>query len=142
MTFIYALVSGELILYVGQTNRSLTTRAYSHRSKSNRTGSKYIPDYIDWMIKLLEECDSSVRYIREQFYYDNLKPLYNIVRPFNGLTQNERVKEYQQTDKYQQKKETYEFKKYNREAQRKWREKQKNESTDKAALIYRAWLRG
>ena len=117
---------GELVLYVGHTVRTLRRRAYEHRcKKSNTTYSRFIPDDIDWDIVLLEECTTEMAIMREQYYYDSLKPLYNKCRPYNGLTQIERVKEYQQTYAYRQKIKTEEYKRYNREAQRKFKEKKK-----------------
>jgi len=126
MAYIYALMWGELVLYVGHTVQTLRQRANRHRcKKDNRCYSRFIPDDIDWDIVLLEECTTEMALMREQYYYDSLKPLYNKCRPYNGLTQNERVKEYQQTDAYRQKIKTEEYKRYNREAQRKFKEKKK-----------------
>jgi|688.fasta_scaffold1308303_2 hypothetical protein len=87
---IYALMWGELVLYVGKTKRKLNERASMHRSTCNTTRSKYIPDYINWEIKLLEECSDEQSVIREQYYYDKLMPLYNSHRP--GQTLNEAKK--------------------------------------------------
>jgi predicted GIY-YIG superfamily endonuclease len=118
MTHIYALVSGQLILYVGSTNR-LKKREHWHRhSKYNYTTSRYIPDYIDWTMKLLETVPDEQRTIKEQLYYDTLKPLYNRYRP--GQTQSERDastarKEYQkkrgQTEQYKLYQKEYRLKK-------------------------------
>ena len=95
MKYIYALVSGELILYVGQTTR-LKTREKMHRSiRYNNCGSKYIPDYIDWKLIKLEEVADDIVNIRERYYYDTLKPLYNRNRPNNDLVDMEKkVAEY------------------------------------------------
>ena len=49
--------------------------------------TKHIPDYIDWTIKLLEEVSEDQETIKEQYYYDLLKPLYNAYRP--GQTMKE-----------------------------------------------------
>jgi len=81
MVGIYELVSGQLCLYVGQTVQTLKERGSKHRVKSNDTHSRYIPDYIDWEIKLIEECDEAVATAREQYWYDTKKPLYNYQRP-------------------------------------------------------------
>jgi hypothetical protein len=81
MTHIYALVSGQLVLYVGKTIRTLKRRETQHRSKGNNTYSRYIPDYIDWTIKLLETVPNDQARIKEQYYYDTLKPLYNQYKP-------------------------------------------------------------
>jgi hypothetical protein len=78
---IYALVWGDLILYVGQTNASLKQRAASHRCPSNTACSKYIPDYMDWEIALVDEVPDDEATQWEQYYYDELMPLYNKYRP-------------------------------------------------------------
>ena len=81
--YIYALVSGQLILYVGKS-KYLKLREEYHRSKKyNDCGSKDIPDYIDWEIKKLEKVTENIANIRERYYYDTLKPLYNINKPSN-----------------------------------------------------------
>ena len=90
--FIYGLYSGQLVLYVGKTNVSLKSREANHRTPSNKTSSRYIPPYIDWEIKLIEECKESDGALREQYWYDTLKPLYNRCRP--GQTDQE----YYQTE--------------------------------------------
>jgi hypothetical protein len=96
MTRIYALMWGQLVLYVGQTRNTLKQRQTEHRSKGNRCYSKYIPDDIDWEIKLLEECEDDIAIMREQYYYDTLKPFYNKKRP--GQTQKESQRKHQQTE--------------------------------------------
>jgi len=80
MVFIYALMSGQLVLYIGQT-KDMKTRELYHRSKHNKCSSCDIPTYIDWQIKRIEECEADQRFIREQYWYDTLKPLYNKIRP-------------------------------------------------------------
>jgi hypothetical protein len=84
---IYSLVSGQLILYVGKTKRSLQERENEHRHNNNDCSTRHIPSYIDWHIKLLEECNHNNSVSREQYYYDILKPLYNEKRP--GQTRKE-----------------------------------------------------
>lgn len=86
MKFIYALVSGQLILYVGQTN-NMVNRERQHRHKQPTCTSKNIPDYIDWEMKLLEQCDDNNATMRERYFYDTLKPLYNKCIP--GRTNRE-----------------------------------------------------
>ena len=78
MVKIYALVSGQLILYVGKTIQPLNDRKIKHKyKKTNTSGSKHIPDYIDWTITLLEEVPDEQGAIKEQYYIDTLKPFYN-----------------------------------------------------------------
>jgi hypothetical protein len=96
MAKIYELVSGQLCLYVGKTVQTLQRRVNDHRCKSNTTFSKHIPDYTDWDIKLIEECDDALATKREQYWYDTKKPLYNYKRP--GQTQKESEKLYKQTE--------------------------------------------
>ena len=81
--YIYALVSGQLILYVGKS-KNLKLREEYHRSKKyNDCGSKDIPDYIDWEMIKLESVTEDIANIKERYYYDTLKPLYNINKPSN-----------------------------------------------------------
>lgn len=92
MTHIYALVSGQLILYVGKTVRTLKEREQKHRNNGNNTNSKYIPDYIDWTIRLLETVPDDQAVRKEQQYYDTLKPLYNRCRPGQSRGEYEQSK--------------------------------------------------
>ena len=79
--YIYALVSGELILYVGKS-KYLKLREKFHRSKRyNDCGSREIPDYIDWKMIKLEKVTEDIANIRERYYYDTLNPLYNKNKP-------------------------------------------------------------
>ena len=80
MTFIYALMAGKLVLYVGHT-KNLKQRRSQHKCKSSGTGSVDIPDYMEWDIVLLEECEHEGRIKREAYWYDILMPFYNLVRP-------------------------------------------------------------
>jgi len=102
MTLIYALKAGELVLYVGRTTRPLSERARGHRSVGNDATSKYIPDWIDWEMVLLEECADDMGIVREQYYYDSLKPWYNRCRP--GQTD----REFRQTEEQKLRIATYE----------------------------------
>jgi len=86
MVFIYALVCEGLVLYVGRTV-NMADRERGHRCVGNDTGSRHIPYWIEWEMKLLEEAPDDQGVFREQHYYDTLKPLYNINRP--GQTDKE-----------------------------------------------------
>lgn len=96
MARIYALKAGDLVLYVGRTIQTLSIRASHHHSPTNDCTSRYIPDWIEWEIVLLEECADDLGVTREQFYYDTLKPLYNKCRP--GQTYNEWRQIYDKTE--------------------------------------------
>jgi hypothetical protein len=97
MVKIYALVSGKLVLYVGKTMQTLKQREREHKHKNNSASSRHIPDYIDWTIKLLEEVADDQGIIKEQYYYDMLKPLFNTYRPGNIQ------KQLRDSDSYRQK---------------------------------------
>jgi hypothetical protein len=60
---------------------TLKEREQYHRYKSNASGSKDIPKNCEWRIVLIEECAIDMKIVREQFYYDKLKPLYNLRNP-------------------------------------------------------------
>ena len=100
---IYALCSGQLILYVGQTRVSLKIRERKHRCKNNETSSRHIP-YDDWAMELLEVCPNSTKDYatsRERYYYELLKPFYNEFVPGRSLA------EYYQTPECKTKKAAY-----------------------------------
>ena len=83
MGFIYGLYDGEIILYVGQSRneKTLKRREAAHRMRYGECGSSFIPDDIEWVLKVLEICDESELLKREAYYIDILKPLYNIKKP-------------------------------------------------------------
>ena len=93
MAIVYALMSGQLCLYVGSTIQSLKKREYKHTYRTD------IPDYIEWTMVTLEECSDNIKRVREQFYYDTMHPLYNKVRPYNNMSHIDRVKDYQSRNK-------------------------------------------
>jgi hypothetical protein len=95
MVLIYALVSGEEVLYVGQTIQTLQERASGHKKVSNTCGSKNIPPDIQWEIKLLEECAENAA-ARERHYIETLTPPYNERIP--GRTKSEYAQMYKHTE--------------------------------------------
>jgi len=100
MVYIYALMSGQLVLYVGKTKR-LKRREWQHRKRYSQC-SKYIPDYMEWTMKVLEETTEALGTTREQYFYDTLDPLYNHKRP--GQTKEE----YQKTEVFKEYQRAYE----------------------------------
>jgi hypothetical protein len=116
MTRIYALVSGQLVLYVGQTRQTLKRREYEHRRTRNTACSKHIPKDMEWEMKILEECEDDIATMREQYYYDTLKPFYNNNRP--GQTPKESKRKYLQTEA---------GKEYKRKKNKRYRAKKKAE---------------
>ena len=96
MAAIYALVSGELVWYVGSTT-NLAKRKHNHKKKYARgIGSDLIPSEFEWELKVLEKCSMEDRYMREQYHYDTLMPLLNQQRP--GQTANERARALYHSD--------------------------------------------
>ena len=93
MVFIYALMSGQLVLYVGKT-LTPRVRERKHRSPCNDCSSKDIPGFIEWEMKILEDCADCVSRERETHYYDTLKPLYNRNRPLPALSRYDYGKQY------------------------------------------------
>ena len=96
MASVYALMDEGLVLYVGSTIQILKERKWVHRSKGNDCSSRHIPKDCEWVMTLLESCSVEEMIMREQYYYDTLKPLYNERRP--GQT----WKEYKQSDAYKE----------------------------------------
>ena len=76
-------------------------------------------------MKLLEDCSTELSKLREQYWMDELKPLYNEMKAFNPLSKNERVRAYQATDAYKKLMNTEEFKARTRKARIKHRAKKR-----------------
>lgn len=121
--FIYGLYAGQLVLYIGKTTGSLKRRKRDHRSKGNTASSKHIPPYIDWELRLIEECEVAQGTLREQYWFDILKPLYNMQRP--GQTQKESQRKYAQTEARKESQRKYYQTEAYREARRKYYQKKK-----------------
>jgi len=97
MAKIYALMDGQLVLYVGSTN-DMQERLYNHRSINNDTTSRHIPKDCDWEMILLEECEDSDKIRRERHYIETLNPLYNLQIPGRSRAEyakTEKAKKYQ-----------------------------------------------
>ena len=110
MVRVYALVEGQLVLYVGKTGMDLKRREMYHRAKCNTSHSRYIPEHCEWEMVEIGEYPDEEGVLWEQFWYDTLDPLYNSQRP--GQTSAE----YVQTEK---------VKKSQAEASRRYRLKKK-----------------
>lgn len=93
-------MSGQLVLYVGQTRKTLARRASNHRAPTNTCGSKNIPRYIEWNIKLLEECEETHASDWERFYIEMYMPPYNQIIPG-------RFQEYKESDAYREHRKKY-----------------------------------
>tara|TARA_R110000803_G_C11693909_1_gene284436 strand:- start:54 stop:422 length:369 start_codon:yes stop_codon:yes gene_type:complete len=63
-------------IYVGSTERKLNLRLSEHKShaksEKTRSCSSELINFNNCYIELIEECDSSMRIEREQYYLDNL----------------------------------------------------------------------
>ena len=95
MVRIYALMEGDLVLYVGKTTMSLKQRAASHRCPNNTASSRHIPKDSEWEIVLVDEVPDEEETEWERYYYETLDPLYNAYMP--GRTQEE----WQKTNNFQ-----------------------------------------
>lgn len=89
--FIYMLQNEGLILYVGRTT-DFKRRYREHCYRRDSCGSREIPTDMPWTMALLEECEDVLGASREQYFFDTLKPLYNVRRP--GQTQKEYQHKY------------------------------------------------
>jgi predicted GIY-YIG superfamily endonuclease len=108
---IYALMTGDLVLYIGSTTQSLAARAATHRCGHNTCTSKYIPKDCEWEIVLLDTVPDNERAQWERHYYDTLNPLYNERVPGRSqkewvTTNTDHFKAYQR-EYYQRNKEAY-----------------------------------
>ena len=73
MTRIYKIVDNTNgNIYVGSTDQKLHRRMVGHKSPCNKCSSKQIIDDNDYEVILIEECESSIRNEREQYWMDNL----------------------------------------------------------------------
>jgi len=99
MPIVYALMEGQLVLYIGSTTQILKDRANQHRTKNNESASRYIPEHSKWVITILEDCTIERRLEREQYWIDILNPLYNMKDAIPKKTPLQRVKEYQARNK-------------------------------------------
>jgi len=73
---------------VGHTN-DIKRREFQHRYKLiSGIGSTQIPEYMEWEFEVLEKCEESNKRERERYWWDQLKPLYNLKCPL--LTPEER----------------------------------------------------
>jgi predicted GIY-YIG superfamily endonuclease len=96
---IYALKSGQLVLYVGKTGNVKIRKSAHKTHKSKSCGSSDIPKDLEWTLEILEECSDASATCREQYYYDVLNPLFNRCRPgytpvynsFEGYMINQRT---------------------------------------------------
>ena len=74
---IYAIMSDQLVLYVGKTTMTLRKRSFQHRAPNNKAGTRHIPKDQPWTMVELEICNSETVHEREGFWINKLKPLYN-----------------------------------------------------------------
>ena len=111
MAVVYSLETDGLVWYVGSTTCP-TRRERDHLHKRDKgIGASLIPLDYEWKFKVLEECDREVMRERERHWYERLLPLYNKNVPNRS------------------------HKEARREADRKWREA--NRDTKREAL--RKW---
>ena len=74
---IYAIMSDQLVLYIGKTTMTLRKRSFQHRAPNNKAGTRHIPKDQPWTMTELEVCDQSNIRARESYWINKLKPLYN-----------------------------------------------------------------
>ena len=88
---VYGLFDSDLCLYIGSTI-NFRSREKQHRTGSDASGSRNIPKYMQWEMRILEECATEERKYRERYYYDTYNPLYNQRNPH--FTHEEEVMAY------------------------------------------------
>ena len=97
MVRIYALMEGDLILYVGKTTMSLKAREACHRCPNNTASSRHIPKDSEWEIVLVDEVPDEEETEWERYYYDTLDPLYNAYMP--GRTKADSCKNWREQNR-------------------------------------------
>jgi len=83
-------------IYVGSTINYIE-RKYGHKNKK-KTSSKQIIDNDDYKFIVIEECDESLRFQREEFWINNLDTV-NIVRHPYSFNQKEYNKKWNANNK-------------------------------------------
>lgn len=125
MATIYSLETGGVVWYVGSTTDP-HRRQKAHRNKESKV-SKEIGEY-DIVFHVLEECEIERRFERERFYYETLRPLYNIQHP--GLSKNEVVSAWNARNSNRAREMRLDWAKNNpdkvKEIQRRYRERKKS----------------
>ena len=157
--YIYKLVCNDgscLEFYVGSTS-NIRNRKYQHKTKCNNSKDKeynkklyqIIRDnggWYNWRMVILEEMEEETTLLqsrmREEHYRLELEATLNMRHCGIGLTKEEYIKEYQQTDKYKEYKKEY-LKEYSQTenfkvSQKKYYEKNKEEILEKRRLKYLA----
>jgi excinuclease UvrABC nuclease subunit len=84
-------MDSDLVLYVGRAT-NMRNRLYKHRSAKSSSVANEFPDYIDWVMTQLEECDETNQREREQYWMNKLNPLYNKINSKCPMTHIEHVK--------------------------------------------------
>lgn len=82
MATIYSLETDGVVWYVGSTRQSPKQRFREHRCKKDSfAGSYQIPEDYEYTLKVLETCPEETRFERETYWFNALKPLFNIRHP-------------------------------------------------------------
>ena len=117
MARIYGLYTEQMCWYVGSTVQTLNQRENEHRNvKYSKCSSIYIPNEYEWEIRLIEECSILNKRMREQCYYDLLKPLYNTRRPIQLTKEQRRDKLMRNKEQIKKQKQEY-YQKNKKESQ-------------------------
>ena len=132
MATIYSLQTDGLIWYVGSTTNP-SERERHHRAGKQSCSSTQIPIEFEWEFKILETCELPVRFIRERYYYELLKPLYNFQVP--GRTDEE----YKQDNKEQYKIKKHEYYLKNREKMKESSKRSKEARKEQVREYNRLW---
>ena len=100
MVVIYKIVDNTNgNIYIGSTN-DISKRKHRHKHKCD-CSSKIIIDNNNYRFVIIEECDESIRYDREQYYIDTLD---NVINKRKAL-----IKDYKEHNRkhYNENKDTY-----------------------------------
>ena len=102
MVSIYALETDGLIWYIGSTT-VVNNRKIAHKNRVDKgVSADLIPIEYEFEFKILEECDSENRLVRERYWYELLKPLNNKEVP--GRSEKEYIQDNKEKIKENKKK--------------------------------------
>jgi len=110
-------------VYVGSTKNSLEKRMQVHTRNINKCSSRQLIDLGNFKISLIEEVSDQDRYIREQYWIDQL----DCVNKNKAFTTEEDIKEYFKQYREDHKEDIKQYREEHKEYFKQYREEHKEE---------------